>query len=111
MIPNPFHFKNLLNGLYFNYFKEQFIHFYGTVEKKGYFINKLNPGEECVIEISKKDGSKIYFVTLTEEQSDHIWKGNMNGKEFVAITNSSLIYDNDNITLIDDEPSVKVLML
>lgn len=73
-------------------------------EKNGYFIDQLTPGKECVIEIVKKNGSKVRFVTLTEEESDQIWKGTIKGKEFVVISNSSLIYDNDKITLIDEQP-------
>ena len=77
-------------------------------EKNGYFIDRLTPGKDCSIEITKENGSKVRFVTLTEEESDHIWKGTLKGKEFVAITNSSLIYDNDKITLIDDQPSTEI---
>lgn len=73
-------------------------------EKKGYFIDQLVPGKECIIEITKKDGSIVRFVTLTEEESDHIWKGTLKDKEFVVISNSSLIYNNDKITLIDEQP-------
>lgn len=79
-------------------------------EKNGYFIDRLTPGKECTIEITKENGSKVRFVTLTEEESDHIWKGTVKGKAFVAITNSSLIYDNDRITLIDDQPSAAIWM-
>lgn len=79
-------------------------------EKNGYFIDRLTPGKECIIEITKENGSKIRLVTLTEEESDHIWKGTLQGKEFVAITKSSLIYDNDKITLIDDQPSTDIWM-
>lgn len=77
-------------------------------EKNGYFVNQLTPGKECIIKITKENGSTVRFVTLTEEESDHIWKGTIKGKEFVAITNSSLIYDNDKITLIDDQPSTEI---
>lgn len=77
-------------------------------EKDRYFINQLTPGKECIIKITKENGSTVRFVTLTEEESDHIWKGTIKGKKFVAITNSSLIYDNDKITLIDDQPSTKI---
>lgn len=77
-------------------------------EKNGYFVNQLTPGKECIIKITKENGSIVRFVTLTEEESDHIWKGTIKGKEFVAITNSSLIYDNDKITLIDDQPSTEI---
>lgn len=76
-------------------------------EKNGYFIDRLTPGKECVIELTKTNGSKVRFVTLTEEESDHIWKGSLKGKEFVVISNSSLIYDNDKITLIDEQPSAE----
>ena len=79
-------------------------------EKNGYFIDQLTPGKECVIEITKENGSKVRFVTLTEEESDQIWKGTIKGKEFVAITPSSLIYDNDQITLIDEQPSTDIWM-
>lgn len=79
-------------------------------EKNGYFIDRLTPGKECSIEITKENGSKVRFVTLTEEESDHIWKGTVKGKAFVAITSSSLIYDNDRITLIDDQPSAAIWM-
>ena len=77
-------------------------------EKDRYFINQLTPGKECIIKITKENGSTVRFVTLTEEESDHIWKGTIKGKKFVAITNSSLIYDNDKITLIDDQPSTEI---
>ena len=79
-------------------------------EKNGYFIDQLTPGKECAIEITKENGSKVRFVTLTEEESDHIWKGTIKGKEFVAITPSSLIYDNDRITLIDEQPTTDIWM-
>lgn len=77
-------------------------------EKNGYFVNQLIPGKECIIEITKENGSTVRFVTLTEEESDQIWKGTIKGKEFVAISNSALIYDNDKITLIDNQPTAEV---
>lgn len=79
-------------------------------EKNGYFISQLTPGKECVIEITKEKGSVVRFVTLTEEESDHLWKGRLNGKERVAISPSSLIYDHDKITLIDNEPTAEIWM-
>lgn len=79
-------------------------------EKNGYFINQMTPGKECVIEITKENGSKVRLVTLTRAESDHIWKGAAKGKKFVAITPSSLICDNDKITLIDDRPSTEIWM-
>lgn len=78
------------------------------LEKGGYFINQLTAGKDCSIEIDKKDGGVVRFVTLTEEESDRIWKGKTGGKEFVALTSSSLIYDEQGITLIDDNSEASV---
>ena len=79
-------------------------------EKDGYFINQLAPGKECIIKITKSNGYTVRFVTLTEEESDHIWKGTIQGKEFVAISPASLIYDKNQIVLIDNSPTTEVWM-
>lgn len=73
-------------------------------ENKGYFINRLKPGTECVIDVFPKEGTPVRFITLTEEESDYIWKGNMKGTDFAAISKASLIHDNEKITLIDHLP-------
>lgn len=77
-------------------------------EEENYFLNKLNSGKNCVIEMMKTDGSIVRIVTLTEEESDCIWKEHVNGKDFVALTSSSLIVDNNRITIIDNSPHVSV---
>ena len=79
-------------------------------DKNGYFINQLVPGTDCSIEITQKDGAKVRLVTLTEEESDQLWKGTIRGKEFVALTASSLIYDEEGITLIDNNPNAEIQM-
>lgn len=78
--------------------------------KDGYWVDCLTPGKECVIKITKADGSIVRFITLTEEESDHIWKGTVQGKEFVAISHSSLIYDKNSVVLINDSPSADIWM-
>ena len=80
------------------------------VKKNGYFINQLVPGKACSIEITKKDNTKVHFFTLTEKESDQLWKGVIGGKEFVVLTPSSLIYDEKGITLIDNNPDTEIWM-
>lgn len=77
-------------------------------KKNGYFIDQLQAGKDCVITITKNDGTKVRFVVLTEEQSDMLWKGKTKNREFVALTSSSLIYDDQHITLIDDAPQTSI---
>lgn len=72
-------------------------------QKDGYFIDQMTPGMDCVIKIKKHSGETLYFVTLTSQESDHIWKGNSKGKDFVIITPAALVYDNQGITLISPE--------
>ena len=59
-------------------------------EKEGYFIDRIVPGKECIINITKTNGSMVRFVTLTEEESDYIWKGTVAG-ERVCSDNSCFI--------------------
>lgn len=77
-------------------------------EKGGYFLNGLVAGKNCVIEIQKKNGQKVRLVTLTEEESDCLWKGRVNDRDFVALTTSSLVVDGSKITLIDNHAKASV---
>lgn len=72
-------------------------------EGKRYFVSQLVPGKECIIEIIKNNGKPVRFITLTEKESDFIWKGQIRGKDFVAFTNSGLIYEEEGITLMDEQ--------
>lgn len=77
-------------------------------EKNAFFINELKPGKECVIQIVKENGSVVRLVTLNEELSDQLWKGKIKNREFVALTTSALVYDHNQITLIDEKSSAYV---
>lgn len=77
-------------------------------EKSGYFLNGLIAGKDCVIEILKKDNSKVRFITLTEEESDRIWRGEFRGKPYVALTSSVLITDHDAMEVIDERSEAEV---
>lgn len=79
-------------------------------EKDGYFIDRIIPGKECIIKITKTNGAIVRFVTLTEEESDHIWKGAVAGKEFVALTPASLVCDKNKIVLIENSPQTEIWM-
>lgn len=82
----------------------------GPVQKRknGWFVNQLKAGKDCIIEVERKDGAIVRFITLTEEESDLIWKGEMKGKEFIALTNATLISDHGNIVLIDNNPQTAI---
>lgn len=79
-------------------------------EKNGYFVNRLTAGKKCSIVVEKPDGSTVKIVTLTEAESDQIWKGSFKGKEFVALSTDALVYDNDCMTLISENPSAELWM-
>ena len=79
-------------------------------EKDGYFIDRIIPGKECIIKITKTNGAIVRFVTLTEEESDHIWKGAVAGKEFVALPPASLVCDKNKIVLIENSHQTEIWM-
>lgn len=77
-------------------------------EKNGYFVNRLVAGKECVIKIIRETGPTVRFFTLTEEDSDNLWKGKVQGKEFIGISHASLFFDRNEIVLIEDSPSAEI---
>ena len=78
----------------------------GKTEHKNnqYFIDQLTPGKDCMIEITKTDGKKVRLITLTKEESDNIWKGQVARQDFVAFTQSGLLYDDSGLILADESP-------
>ena len=76
----------------------------GHQEKEGSYIRieKLSPGKDCVIEITKDNGEKVKLITLTEPESDNIWKGKNKGKDYVILTESTVIAESGEIKLLSE---------
>lgn len=79
-------------------------------EKDGYFVSGLKPGIDCVINVEPKKGIPVRMVTLTEKQSDQIWKFSLAGQSYVAITKSGLFVDDNQLTLFDEAPGQEILV-
>ena len=77
-----------------------------TKEADGYFIDGLTAGRDCMIEIALRNGGRVRLVTLTEDESDRLWRGRIGGKDFLCLTSSALTYDDEGVTLIDERPEV-----
>ncbi len=58
-----------------------------------FFIDQLEAGKDCSIEIKKKKGGTIRLIVLTEKESDQIWKGEIQKKKFVALSESAMMVD------------------
>lgn len=84
----------------------------GKIKKKanGYFVSALNPGMECIIEIEQKDGTTIKILTLTEEQSDNIWKLENEGVEYLAISESGIFVNNGELTLFSGNNNQELII-
>lgn len=79
-------------------------------EKKGYFISDLEPGTNCVIEIEQDNGTIIKILTLSQEQSDQVWKVENNGIEYLALSKSGVFVVDDKLTLFSEEQQQSVLI-
>ena len=77
-----------------------------TKEADGYFIDGLTAGRDCRVEIALRNGGRVRLVTLTEDESDRLWRGRIGGKDFLCLTSSALTYDDEGVTLIDERPEV-----
>jgi hypothetical protein len=77
-------------------------------EKKQYFVSRLAPGKDCVIEITRNDGNTVRFITLNKEESQSVWKGQIGGDDFVAFSESGLIYEDSGVTLVDESVNQEI---
>lgn len=68
-------------------------------QSSSYFIDNLNAGKDCVIEITRTDGKLVRFVTLTETESDLIWKGEVNNKDYVLLSEATVVADKGALSL------------
>ena len=82
----------------------------GTVVKEAdaYFIHDLHAGTDCTVEAVLDDGTRLRIVVLTAADSDCIWKGRAGDREYVALTQSALVCDGRELTLIDESPTAEV---
>lgn len=71
-------------------------------EKKNIRIEKLTPGKSCIAEMTNKNGRKIRFITLSEPESDEIWKGQNNSKDYLLLTQSTVVADSGKIKLLSE---------
>ena len=73
--------------------------------KDVYFVDELQAGKDCQIKVKAKNGSSICITLLTEKESDYIWKGEVNGKKFVSLSESFIYFDKNDIFIASENPS------
>ena len=78
--------------------------------RSGFFVSNLKPGPECIVTVKLKKGGKVKFVVLTEDESDYIWKGNVGGRDIVALTHSTVLFDKDKATITGEDVNQEVLV-
>lgn len=85
-------------------------HAYTAKTSKGnVLISEIEPGLNSVIEIINKQGKKIRLITLTQEQSDDVWKGSLNNKDVVLLTKSGVLFK-DEIELFSENAKQTMLV-
>ena len=84
----------------------------GRVEKEtnGYFVSGLAPGTNCLIKIEQQNGQVLKILTLTEEQSDKIWKVENNGQQYLALTESGVFVKDGELILFAEENKQDLLI-
>ena len=73
--------------------------------KDAWFVDGLQAGKDCQIRVTGKDGARICITLLTEKESDYIWKGEVNGKKFVGLSESFLFFDKQEAFLASENPT------
>lgn len=73
--------------------------------KDAWFVDGLQAGKNCQIQVTCKDETRICITLLTEKESDYIWKGEVNGKKFVGLSESFLFFDKQEAFLASENPT------
>ena len=78
----------------------------GTISRvKGdYFVDGLQSGKDCRIDVTGKDGRHISITLLTEPESDLLWKVETNGQKTVGLSKSFVYCDMQKTMLADEHP-------
>lgn len=71
-------------------------------EKDFIRIHKLVPGKDCVAEMVNENGQIVRYVTLSEPESDMLWRGKKSDKDYVILTKSTVVVDSGRIKLMSE---------
>lgn len=70
-----------------------------TKKENKFIVTVQQPGIDCMIEIKKKDGTKIQLMTISEEDALNAWKSSISKKEYLFITSSECSFDCNSVLL------------
>ncbi|MGH7989796.1 MAG: beta-galactosidase, partial [Limisphaerales bacterium] len=70
-----------------------------TQSKNLYLLNDIKLGTKVAARIRLADGSSVQIVVLDQKNSLALWKGNLQGRERIFLTQSGLVLDGDNLRL------------
>jgi hypothetical protein len=70
-----------------------------TKKENKFIVTVQQPGIDCMVEIKKKDGTKIQLMTISEEDALNAWKSSISKKEYLFITSSECSFDGNSVLL------------
>ena len=77
-------------------------------EKDGYFVSHISPSVDCVINIEQNDGSIVKVLTLTEKQSDEVWKLKTNKTDYLVLSETSVFAEAGEIKVQSESNEIEI---
>jgi hypothetical protein len=68
-------------------------------------LHDIKPGTKVAARMRLADGSSIQIVVLDQKNSLALWKGNLQGRDRLFLTQASLVLDGDSLRLTSTAPA------
>lgn len=68
-------------------------------------VRDIKPGTKVAARVQLADGSSVQIVVLDYKTSLAIWKGNLQGRDRIFLTEAGLVIDGDNLRLTSTNPA------
>jgi beta-galactosidase len=63
------------------------------------YLDGLKPGTGDAISIQPSSGKPIHILLLSEEQAENLWKIQLNGKQYLLLSEADVFFDESNLYL------------
>ncbi|MFZ1130442.1 MAG: beta-galactosidase [Terriglobales bacterium] len=69
------------------------------------YVDGLKPGTNEAISIQTVSGKSVHLLLLSQEQAQSLWKIEINGKHYLALTDADVFFDESTLHLRSRDPS------
>lgn len=85
----------------------------GTVDaaEGGIYVHGVNAGKDTLVRATSRTGRSVQILVLTEREAEELWKPEMHGADYLALSPANLFWDGDRLDVRTTDPAAAELDL